>query len=321
MDLSALTIQQLRYLVAVDRHRSFRDAAVVCHVSQPALSMQIKRLEEILGVCIFDRSRQPIVVADNAAGILAQAKLALAHFDRIGALVRREDELTGTYRIGIIPTLVPTLVPLVLPHLSRTFPRLDIELVEMRTTKLVRGLREGALDAALAATPLEVGGLHERVLCNETLHVYLPEGHALLAKDAIHQADLVDEQVWLLSEGHCFRTQVLHLCNVDRRSPANGGCSVRFDGSSFETLAAIVDTGVGVTILPELHVRSLPAALRAARVRPFVAPEPSREISLVYAREQTHAQLTDAIFHLVTGALPADIAGRKPGVTSVLRPV
>ncbi len=320
MDLSALTIQQLRYLLAVDRHRSFRDAALECHVSQPALSMQIKRLEEILGVHVFDRSRQPTVPTDIGSGIIVQAKLALAHFDRIGALAGHQSEFTGTFRIGIIPTLVPTLVPLVLPPLARAYPRMDIEFVEMRTTKLLRGLREGALDAGLAATPLDVGGLHERVLCHEAFYVYLPEGHALLARARVHQSDLVDEQVWLLSEGHCFRTQVLHLCSVDRRRPANGACSVRFDGGSFETLAAIVDSGVGATILPELTVRSLSPARQSARVRPFVVPEPVREISFVYAREHARGQLADALFQAMRAALPPDLVGRKPRKSSILRP-
>lgn len=131
------------------------------------------------------------------------------------------------------------------------------------------------LDAGIAATPLEVGGLHERVLCHEAFYVYLPDGHTLLSQARIRQSDLVDEHVWLLSEGHCFRTQVLHLCSVDRRRPTDGGFRVRFDGGSFETLAAIVDSGVGITVLPELTVRQLAPARQAARVRPFASPSPS----------------------------------------------
>jgi LysR family hydrogen peroxide-inducible transcriptional activator len=322
MDLSALTIQQLRYLVAVERHRSFRNAALASHVSQPALSMQIKRLEEILDVLIFDRSKQPVVTTDEGAGIVAQARLALEHFDRIGERARgkgdRPGEVSGSIRLGIIPTLVPSLVPIVLPLLARTHPRLDVELIETRTARLTRSLREGTIDAGIAATPLEIAGLHERVLCHEAFLVYLPVGHALLSQARVHQADLVDEHVWLLSEGHCFRTQVLHLCSVGRRTPANA-VSVRFDGGSFETLAAIVDSGLGMTILPELTVRQL-APARQARVRPFVAPEPVREISLVYPREQARAQITDAIFQTLRAALPPDLIGRKPRRSSILKP-
>ena len=325
MDLSALTIQQLRYLVAVERHRSFRNAALASHVSQPALSMQIKRLEEILDLRIFDRSKQPVALTDDGAGIVSQAKLALEHFDRIGALAGHrgsdQGELRGTVRIGIIPTLVSTFVPIVLPLLARSYPKLDVEFVETRTAKLTRNLREGTIDAGLAATPLEMGALHERVVCHEAFFVYLPEGHALLSQARVRQSDLVDEHVWLLSEGHCFRTQVLHLCGVDRRRPGKDGFGVRFDGGSFETLAAIVDSGVGVTVLPELTVRQLAPARQAARVRPFVAPEPVREISLVHAREQARGQLTDAIFRTVRAALPPDLVGRKPRRSAVLKPV
>jgi LysR family hydrogen peroxide-inducible transcriptional activator len=325
MDLSGLTIQQLRYLVAVEQHRSFRNAALASHVSQPALSMQIKRLEEILDVRIFDRSKQPVTMTDQGAGIVAQARIAIDHFDRIGTLGgphgSRAGELTGTVRVGIIPTLVPTFVPIVLPLLARSHPKLDVEFVETRTSKLTRGLREGTLDAGIAATPLEVGGLHERVLCHEAFYAYLPEGHTLLSQARVHQSDLVDEHVWLLSEGHCFRTQVLHLCSVDRRKPRDGGLRVRFDGGSFETLAAVVDAGIGMTVLPELTVRQLAPARQASRVRPFVAPEPVREISLVYARDPARQQLTDAIFKTVRASLPPDLVGRKPRRSAILKPV
>jgi LysR family hydrogen peroxide-inducible transcriptional activator len=142
-----------------------------------------------------------------------------------------------------------------------------------------------------------------------------------LSQARVRQSDLVDEHVWLLSERDRFRTQILHLCSVDRCRPGKGGFSVRFDGSSFETLAAIVDTGVGVTILPELTVRQLGPARQAPRVRPFVAPEPLRDISLAHAHDQARGQLTDAIFRTVRAALPPDLVGRKPRRSAILKPV
>jgi LysR family hydrogen peroxide-inducible transcriptional activator len=324
MDLSALTIQQLRYLVAVDRHRSFRNAALASHVSQPALSMQIKRLEQLLGARIFDRSKQPVAISDDGAAIIAQAKLALEHFDRIGQLAAHHGGgpgmLSGSLRVGIIPTLTSTLIPVVVPLLARTHPELDVEFVETRTARLTRSLRQGTIDAGLAATPLEIAGLRERVLCHETLYVYLPERHAMLSQPRIRQSDLVDEQIWLLSEGHCFRTQVLHLCNVDRPRATTGSHRVRFDGGSFETLASIVDAGLGVTVLPELTVRQLSPARQAARVRPFVAPEPVRELSLVDVRDSSTDELKDALFAVIRAALPPDLVGRKPRRSAILKP-
>jgi LysR family hydrogen peroxide-inducible transcriptional activator len=281
--------------------------------------MQVKRLEDILGICVFDRSRQPVVVTEVGSGILAQARLVLEHFDRIGTLARLDDGLTGKFRLGFIPTLVPTLVPHVLPRLARAHPGAEIELVELRTADLVRALREGALDAGVAVTPLEVGGIHERVLCHEAFYAYLPEGHPLLSLPRIHQSDLVEEHVWLLSEGHCFRTQVLHLCSLDRRRAHDGGLRSHFDGGSLETLAAIVDEGLGITILPELMVRALPPR-QAARVRPFAPPEPVRQVSLVYVREQAQARLVSAVVAILQDALPADLLARDARDSSVVKP-
>jgi LysR family hydrogen peroxide-inducible transcriptional activator len=319
MDLSALTIQQLRYVIAVERHRSFRDAALASHVSQPALSMQIKKLEDLLDVCVFDRSKQPIIVTEKGSRVVAQAKLALEHFERIGSVVGRQEELSGTFRLGIIPTLLPTLVPRFLSPFARAHPRIDLEIVEAKTTALLRGLREGSIDGGLAATPLEVAGIHERVICHERFFGYLPEGHTLLSRGRLHQADLMDEQVWLLGEGHCFRTQVLHLCSADRRHDG-GKSSVQCECGSFETLIGIVDSGFGVTILPELVVRSLPAARQAAQVRPFAVPEPVREISFLHAREQERVEVADALVHTLSSVMPPDLIGRKPRRSSILKP-
>ena len=234
--------------------------------------------------------------------------------------MRIDEELSGSFRLGVIPTLVSAIVPLVVPHLARVHPRADIEILELRTADMVRALREGALDAGVAATPLEVSSVHERLLCHEAFYVYLPLGHALLSKARVHQSDLVDEHVWLLSEGHCFRNQVIHLCSVNRRRPPDDALRLRFDGGSFETLAAIVDEGIGITILPELAVRALPQR-RAGQVRPFVAPEPVREVSLLYAREHARAKLTGAVYDVIRDALPPDLVGREPRPSSVLRPL
>jgi LysR family hydrogen peroxide-inducible transcriptional activator len=319
MDLSALTIQQLRYVVAVERHRSFRDAALASHVSQPALSMQIKKLEELLDVCVFDRSKQPVLVTERGSRVVAQAKLALEHFERIGSAAGRQEELSGTFRLGIIPTLLPTLVPLFLSQFARAHPRIDLEIVEAKTTTLLRGLREGGIDGGFAATPLEVAGVHERAICHEGFFVYLSEGHPLLSRERIHQADLMDEHVWLLSEGHCFRTQVLHLCSADRHGGRQS--NVRCECGSFETLIGIVDSGFGVTIVPELVVRSLPAARQVAHVRPFAVPEPVREISFLHVREQERVQVADALVRSLRSALPPDLVGRKPRRNAILKPV
>jgi LysR family hydrogen peroxide-inducible transcriptional activator len=318
VNLSTLTIQQLRYVVAVDRYRSFGDAARASGVSQPALSAQIKKVEAVLGVAIFDRQRLPIVVTERGSLVVMQAHKVLEQFDRLGAIGSDADEdLTGTYRLGLIPSIIPTLLPLFLPRLSRAQPKLDLEIHEVKTDDLVRRLREGSLDGGVAATPLDIPGLHERVIYHEALEVYLSPGHPLAAQERLRQSDLLDEFVWLLSEGHCFRTQVLHLCNV--RFARRGRPVVTFDAESFETLVRLVNAKMGVTILPELVSRRLSRKRRDAQVRPFVSPEPVREISYLVGREHVRRVASEAVFRVLRASVPAGLRGRRPR-EAVIRP-
>lgn len=320
MDLSALTIQQLRYVVAVDDHRSFREAALHCHVSQPALSSQVKKVEDVLGTSIFDRARQPVMLTDRGIAVVAQARVVLQELDRFRLLLSRHEDLSGPYRLGIIPTLVPALLPLVAGRFAAGHPRVALEIEETKTDVLVRRLREGSLDAGLAATPLHVPSLHERVICHEPFQVYLSPQHPLTARTSIRQESLAEERPWLLSEGHCFRTQVLSLCR-DKQAGNGSCCSVQYDGGSLEALIRLVDAGVGVTVLPELVVRQLPPERRAAQVRPFAPPQPVREVSFIVAREHVRGDIADALYTAVRDALPQELRGRKPAAAAVLEPL
>jgi LysR family hydrogen peroxide-inducible transcriptional activator len=320
MSLSALTVQQLRYLIAVDRHRNFGDAASACHVSQPALSTQVKKVEELLGLCIFDRSRQPILPTDRGAKVLLQARRALEQIDRISLVASEHGDLAGPYRLGVIPTLASTLLPMFLPLFARKHPRVTLEVVETKTETMLRQLREGTLDAGLAATPLNLPGIGEQMVCHEAFYVYLPPGHPLAAQDRIRQADLLDEPVWLLGEGHCFRSQVLALCSADRKqSPAFS--HVSFDVSSFETLVGLVDAGFGVTILPELFVRRLNDEQRAQQVRPFLAPEPVREIGFLHAREHLRWAIGAELYSMLRDAIPSTLRGRDANELAIMHPL
>lgn len=318
MDLSALTLQQLRYIVAVDRNRSFREAARACHVSQPGLSAQIKKVEEILGLAIFDRTRQPVVSTEVGARVVVHAQIVLDQVDQLAGLARGQRELVGSYRLGMIPSLVPSLVPLFLPRFADAHPRVELEVVEAKTEELVRRLREGALDAGIAAVPLEVPTFTERLLFHETFFVYLPPRHGLAARDRIRQADLYDEHVWLLREGHCFRSQALHLCSADARSRPQA--RVSFDADSFETLVRLVDEGVGLTILPDLVARALSPSRRSAQLRPFAPPAPARAVGMVLGREVLRKAASEAVFATLREALPKDLRTRRLPAAAVLRP-
>jgi LysR family hydrogen peroxide-inducible transcriptional activator len=327
MNLSALTVQQLRYLVALDGVRNFRDAAAACHVSQPALSTQVKKVEDLLGLCIFDRSRQPIMPTERGVKILSQARCALEQFDRIGIIAAEAADISGVYRLGVIPTLASTLLPLFVPHFVQRYPRVSLEIVECKTEAMLRSLREGSLDAGLAATPLGVPGVREHVICREAFYAYLPAGHPLCAKSSLQQADLLNDQLWLLADGHCFRTQVLSLCSEERKARMDTrelssrfdlahNAKIDLDVGSFETLVGFVDAGLGVTVLPELFVRKLSAAQRANQVRPFQAPQPVREIGFLYARDHLRWGVFSALLGQVHAAIPAAL--REPSGNAVV---
>jgi len=307
MNLSALTVQQLRYLVALDDLRNFRDAAAACHVSQPALSTQVKKVEELLGLYIFDRSRQPIVPTERGMKVLVQVRRTLEQFDRIGVIAAESTDIAGPFRLGVIPTLASSLLPLFVPHFAQRHPRVALEIAEIKTEPMIRALREGALDAGLAATPLGFPGVREHVLCRETLYAYLPLGHRLCAQDSLCQTDLLNEQLWLLAEGHCFRTQVLSLCGAQRSPAFDGSARVEIEVGSFETLVGFVDAGLGVTVVPELYARRLPQTQRAQQLRPFHAPEPAREIGFLCAREHLRWDIFSALLRVARETVPPEV--------------
>lgn len=292
MDLANVTLTQLRYVVAVDRFRSFRLAAEHCHVSQPALSMQIGKLEELLGLTVFDRSRQPVVPTERGAPVVAQARTVLREMERLADVTSAGREVSGRYRLGVIPSLSPTLVPRFLPTFSERFPRVELIVEEVQTDTMVGRLQDDSLDGGIAVTPLGVPGLYEQELFREPLLAYFPPKHPLAKRARVRQSDLLGEQLWLMSEGHCFRTQVLKLCRADRRGESPGP---RFESGSFETLVRLVDAGQGVTVLPELVAQGLPAAQQRRQVRPFSPPVPVRQVSFIHMREHLHRAIADAL--------------------------
>lgn len=318
MNLSALTVQQLRYVLALDQLRSFREAAQHCHVSQPALSAQVKKVEDLLSVCVFDRSRQPIVPTERGAKIIEQARRVLEHFDRIGQVASEGEEIGGDFRLGVIPTLASTLLPLFLPTFVQRYPQVSLDIVEMKTEQMARVLREGTLDAGFAAMPLGLPGISEMIICRETLYAYLPPGHRLAGRLSLRQSELMDEMVWLLAEGHCFRSQVLALCGADRASFYGPGPRIELDAGSFETLAGLVDAGLGVTVLPELFVARLSETQRAEQVRPFQEPRPVRQIGLLYARDQLRGPVLRALAQVAEDIVPTDMRDLKAEKVNLL---
>lgn len=306
MDLGQVTLSQMRYAVAIGELKSFRLAAQRCHVSQSGLSMQIQRLEELLGVVLFDRGRKPVLPTREGEAALGQMRSVLRETQRLGQIVAEDDQPAGRFRLGVIPTLAPTVLPLFLPRFLARHPRVDLVIEELKTEEILARLQADTLDAGLAATPLSTPGLREDVLGHEALLAYLPPGDALARrKKALTQADLGTRELWVMPEGHCFRSQVLSYCGAGKRpEPAR----IRFESGSFETLVRLVDAGLGATVLPALVADALPRRRQSAQVRPLLAPTPVREIGLVTARTELRRKVTQALVETIRESLAQALA-------------
>lgn len=317
MDLAQVTLAQLRYAVAVHDTRNFRRAAASCHVSQSGLSMQIQKLEELLGVVLFDRGKKPILVTPEGSAAIAQMKTVLREMERLGQVVSEEGGLSGRFRLGVIPTLAPTVLPLFLKRFTKDYPQIELVIEELKTEEMIDRLYADTLDAGLASTPLGAAGLQEETLGAETMHAYLPTGDPLLRKSAIRQADLSLRQLWVMPEGHCFRGQVLAYCRAPQSKVPR---PIHFESGSFQALIRLVDEGLGATVLPALVNAALPAHIRKARSRPLVEPTPVREIGLVTSRVALRRKVSSALAEGIRLALSKALEPTPKGAV-VLSPL
>lgn len=316
MDLTQVTLSQMRYAVAVQEARNFRLAAERCHVSQSGLSMQLQKLEDLLGTVLFDRSKKPVLVTPEGRAVLEQMRTVLRETERLGQIAAENDVPKGPYRLGVIPTLSASVVPLFLRGFVDTHPDVELSVEELQTEDMIARLRADTLDAGIAATPLSMPELHEEVLGLESLFAYLPRRDPLLRKKSLAQSDLAKRELWIMPEGHCFRSQVLSYCDTSRPpSPAR----VRFESGSFETLVRLVDEGLGATVLPALIVSRLDRGQRQ-RVRPLTAPPPVREIGLVRARVHYRKAVSAALSEAIRKAL-ADHLTPAPRRAHILDPL
>lgn len=296
-----MTLVQLEYIIAVDTYRSFVAAAEKCYVTQPTLSMQIQKLEESLGVKIFDRSRQPVVPTEIGEKILEQARTVLTESKKINELLQTEKgELTGELRIGVIPTVAPYLLPAVISNFLKKHDKLKLQIWEYTTEQIVQELKLGTLDCGLLSTPIHDSSINEIPLFFETFVAYVSEKSSLYQKKILSAEEIADEKLWLLNEGHCMRGQVLNICNYKHNQSKEG--SFDYNTGSVETLKRMVDLNGGMTILPELSISNYDED-QLQNVRYFRAPEPVREISIVtpqnYVKKQAINLLKNEILQLV----------------------
>lgn len=299
-----MTITQLEYVIAVDTHGNFLTAAEKCSVSQPALSMQIQKLERELGIRIFDRSRQPVVATEIGVRVIQQAREVLKQCSRLTEIVNedKKGELTGQLRIGIIPTIAPYVLPLFLVDFMKNHPKINIEIVEVTTTQILQQLKNDQLDCGIMATPIEAGYLQYTPLFYEPLVAYMSEDNKLFNKKTLIPDDIDATETWILNEGHCLRNQVLNLCTGNKGNSKNK--QFQYQTGSLETLKKMVEINSGITILPELSIFDFNDE-QMERVRYFKKPDPVREISVVTHRVDLKKQLIESFTTALLAAIPA----------------
>jgi LysR family hydrogen peroxide-inducible transcriptional activator len=317
-----ITNTQLEYLVAVDRYGSFSKAARRCFVTQPTLSMQIQKLEAELGVSLFDRGRKPVQATPIGKAVIDRAYRALREIKGITEMVREQREsASGDLRLGIIPTLGPYLLPRFIPDLLASHAHLRVTIQELLTADIADGLRRDQLDVGIAATPLGEKGIRESVLFYEPFYGYIPAGHRLAGKTHLSTGDLAPDEMILLDSGHCLHGQVFQLCAGSLACGDEGPARLKFVGGSLEGLMRIVESGHGVTLLPELAAMSLMPASREM-LRPFQSPAPVREVSLITHAEGVKTRLLDILRRSILKSVPDGlikkrrtwrIIGVKPG--------
>lgn len=288
-----MNFQQLEYVVAVDSFRHFVQAADKCCVTQATLSMMIKKLEEELGVLIFDRSKQPVVPTEIGKNIIEQAKIVLKEASLLKQIVREADsEIKGELRIGVIPTLAPYLLPLFLPNFLKKHPLLKLKIVETNTTNIITELEKEALDVGILATPLGLEGIKETFLFHENFRVFVSDKEKLLKKRYLLPQDIDIRRLWLLEEGHCLREQVINLCELQKQQARLH--HLEYEAGSIESLLKIVEMNEGITIIPELAAIALDKS-RQKQLRSFKSPVPMREISLVTYRHFIKKRLFEVL--------------------------
>jgi LysR family hydrogen peroxide-inducible transcriptional activator len=289
-----MTLRDLQYLVALAETRHFGRAALRCHVSQPTLSAQLRKLEEFLGVALIERRPRRIGLTPAGEAVVERARRMLRDAEDIRALARAsQDPLGGQLKLGLIPTLGPYLLPRVAPRITRALPKLQLVLHEFQTAPLVDRVVSGELDVAILALPADTKGLVTRSLFAEGFVVAMPEHHPLAARKRVKAADLAHEKLLLLEEGHCLRDQALEVC-------AHAGIEEQdFRATSLETLRQMVAAGLGITLLPRLAAEGPFASTRGLAVRPFSPPAPSRVIGAAWRRSTSRGAAIAAVCNII----------------------
>lgn len=304
-----ISLIQLEYIAALDTYRHFATAAEKCFVTQPTLSMQIKKLEEHLGIIIFDRTRQPVIPTDQGRAIIDQARLVLQEASRIDTIARElKEEVAGELRMGLIPTISPFLLPLFAGGFKKAYPNIELKIEEAITEKIEEQLLKDVLDLGVVVTPLHNINIQEMPVYYEEMMIYHHPDHPF-SDQSIIQADTIEHgDLWLLGDGHCFRNQVVNFCDVRKLEATRLPYS--FEGGSIDTLMKIIDHEGGYTLIPELAVNENSGK---EQIKSFARIKPLREVSLVYTRKYVKTKLTELVSDFIRASVPPIMLNKERG--------
>ncbi|MBX2810729.1 MAG: hydrogen peroxide-inducible genes activator [Myxococcales bacterium] len=300
------SLSQLQYILAVTRTRHFGRAAEECRVAQPTLSAQIQKAENELGLEIFDRNQKPVAVIPKALPIIEHARQVISAYEQLLVAAQAGSEtVMGHFALGVIPTLAPYVIPWFLQPFSEQYPQVTLTLYERPTEDIIDDLRSHRLDAGLLATPLKETNIRERHLFYDPFYIYSHPNESILEHEEVSTQELQPTKVWLLEDGHCVRTQVVHFCGLGghRPHPPN----VAFAAGGFETLRHLIDASGGYSLFPETYVRVLPRSVSLAQIRPFSGKTPVREVSLVYTSVSWKADILDALESTIRDVTPRSL--------------
>lgn len=298
------SLTQLEYVLAVHKHGHFAKAAEACHVTQPTLSMQIQKLEEDLGIVIFDRSKKPILLTQVGKKLITQMQTVLFEAKKIESIVQQEKKgaKQGSLKVGVIPTVAPYLLPRLLPVCEENLGQVELVIRELQTGQIIQALDNDEIDVGILATPSQVPNLFEVPLYYEPFYVLCEKNHPYADSKKIKYQNLSMDDVWLLEEGHCLRNQVLDLCSIKKNKME--GRRYKFESGSLETLKNLVNTYGGYTLLPHLAAEHIG---ERSQIVQFDRPIPAREIGLVFRREHYKNDLIEALGDVILKSIPDDL--------------
>ncbi len=299
-----MTLQQMEYIVAVERFRHFSKAAEYSKVTQPTLSAMIQRLENELDIRIFDRTQQPVCPTPIGSMIISQAKDVLNKVNAIKETISEEKgSMSGTFHIGIIPTIAPYLLPRFFTKLEQKYPQLNIKIYEMKTANITEALLNGSIDAGIVATLSYMENeFNISHLYYEQFYAYISSENKLSNNNVIKTSDLTNEQLWMLDEGHCFRTQLVKFCQLKSAQTSQ----LTYNLQSLDTFMRMVENGNGITFIPELSMLQLSESQKQL-VKPFAIPSPTRQISIITNKNFIRNKILNAIIDEIQASVPTEM--------------